>query len=60
MEACPKCEQSDKVEKFYTVEPQTLESVTSFVCMRCMCVVFSESGDMESVIYQVREQLNFS
>ena len=57
MEKCPTCNKSDKVEKFYTVEPMSMEDVKSFVCLRCKEVVISESGDTESVIHQVKNMI---
>ena len=56
---CPKCNKSDKIDKFHTIEPVSMEPVKSEVCLRCMTVVSSESGDHESVIHQVREQISF-
>jgi len=55
MEKCPKCNKSDKVEKFHTVEPMSEDDVKSFVCLRCMYVVGTEGADLEAIIYQVEE-----
>lgn len=59
MEACPKCKRSDKVEKFYTIEPMYEWEVKSYVCTRCMEVVSTEGFDIEAVIAQVKQEINY-
>jgi len=57
LEKCPKCNRSDKVEKFHTIEPMYEYDVKSHVCIRCMEVVSTEGADIEAIIGQVKQEI---